>query len=164
MTAARGLPARLAPITVRASASAAYNALKKGIEVGRELQDMGGQLATWAGAIADIEFMASKAENPPWWAVGRNVQAEAIEIFAAKKKIQAQRDELKTFIQFSHGQSAWEDYIRIEAQVRKRKQATDHRKAEIKEMLITVVIVGLALAAGIAGLALLAYLLWASQQ
>jgi hypothetical protein len=49
--------------------------------------------------------------------------------------------------------------------VRKRKQETDHRKAEIKEMLITVVIVnGLVLAAGIAGLALLAYLLWASQQ
>ena len=154
----------LDPVTVIATASAAYNAVKKGIEIGRELQDMGGQLATWAGAIADIEFMASKAENPPWWAVGRNVQAEDIEIFASKKKIQAQRYELKTFIQFSHGQSAWEDYIRIEAQVRKRKQATDHRKAEIKEMLITVVIVGLALAAGIAGLALLAYLLWASQQ
>jgi cell division protein FtsW (lipid II flippase) len=45
----------------------------------------------------------------------------------------------------------------LRPQVRKRKQATDHRKAEIKEMLITVVIVGLVLAAGIAGLALLAY-------
>jgi hypothetical protein len=36
----------LDPITVIATASAAYNALKKGIEIGRELQDMGGQLAT----------------------------------------------------------------------------------------------------------------------
>jgi hypothetical protein len=54
--------------------------------------------------------------------------------------------------------------LRIEAAVRKRKQATDHRKAEIKEMLITITIVTLVLAAGIAGLALLAYLLWASQQ
>ena len=147
------------PVTIIATASAAYSALKKGIEIGRELQDMGGQLATWAGAIADIEFMASKAENPPFWAVGRNVQAEAIEIFAAKKKIQAQRDELKTFIQFSHGQSAWEDYIRIEAQVRKRKQATDHRKAEIKELLITITLVTLVLMAGLSGLALLAYFL-----
>ena len=147
------------PVTIIATASAAYSALKKGIEIGRELQDMGGQLATWAGAIADIEFMASKAENPPFWAVGRNVQAEAIEIFAAKKKIQAQRDELKTFIQFSHGQSAWEDYIRIEAQVRKRKQATDDRKAEIKELLITITLVTLVLMAGLSGLALLAYFL-----
>ena len=154
----------LDPITVIATASAAYNALKKGIEIGRELEDLGGQLATWAGAIADIEFMAAKAADPPWYKVGSNVQAEAIEIFAAKKKIQAQRDELKTFVQYSYGQSGWEELLRIEAQVRKRKQETDHRKAEIKEMLITVVIVGLVLAAGVAGLALLAYLLWASQQ
>jgi hypothetical protein len=54
----------LDPVTVIATASAAYNALKKGIEIGRELQDMGGQLATWAGAISDIEFLAKKAENP----------------------------------------------------------------------------------------------------
>ena len=154
----------LDPITVIATASAAYNALKKGIEIGRELEDLGGQLATWAGAIADIEFMAAKAADPPWYKVGSNVQAEAIEIFAAKKKIQAQRDELKTYIQFSYGQSGWEELMRIEGQVRKRKQATDHRKAEIKELLITITIVTLVLSAGIAGLALLAYFLWASQQ
>jgi hypothetical protein len=121
-------------------------------------------LAAWAGAVSDLDFIAKKAEDPPWWRVGSNVQAEAMEIFAAKRKIQAQRDELKTFVQYSYGQSGWEELLRIEAQVRKRKQATDHRKAEIKEMLITITIVTLVLAAGIAGLALLAYLLWASQQ
>jgi hypothetical protein len=87
-----------------------------------------------------------------------------MEIFAAKKRIQSQRDELKTYIQYSYGQSGWEELLRIEAQVRKRKQATDHRAAEIKEKLITITLVTLVLAAGIAGLALLAYLLWASQQ
>jgi hypothetical protein len=55
----------LDPITVIATASAAYNALKKGIEVGRELQDMGGQLAQWAGAMSDdLDFLAKKAEEP----------------------------------------------------------------------------------------------------
>jgi hypothetical protein len=53
----------------------------------------------------------------------------------------------------------WEELLRIEAQVRKRKQATDHRRAEIKELLITITIVGLALLAGVGGLALLAYFL-----
>ena len=149
----------LDPVTVIATASAAYNALKKGIEIGRELQDMGGQLASWAGAISDIDYLAAKAADPPWWKAGANVQAEAIEIFAAKKKIEAQRNELRTFVQYSYGQSGWEELLRIEAQVRKRKQATDHRRAEIKEMLITVVIVGLALLAGVGGLALLAYFL-----
>ena len=154
----------LDPVTVIATASAAYNALKKGIEIGRELQDMSGQLATWAGAVSDLDFIAKKAANPPWWKVGSNIQAEAIEIFAAKKRIESQRAELKTYIQYSYGQSAWEELLRIEAQVRKRKQATDHRKAEIKEMMITVILVILVLAAGIAGLALLAFILWQANQ
>ena len=154
----------LDPITVIATASAAYNALKKGIEVGRELQDMGSQLATWAGAISDIEFLAKKAENPPWWKVGGNVQAEAIEIFAVKKKIQAQRDELRTHIQFAYGHGAWEELLRIEAQVRKRKRETEHRKAEIKETLVTVTLVGLTFLAGTAGLALLVWILMMQQE
>jgi hypothetical protein len=66
---------------------------------------------------------------------------------------------LKTYIQYSYGQSGWEELMRIEAQVRKRKQATDHRRAEMKELLITITIVGLALLAGVGGLALLAYFL-----
>ena len=154
----------LDPVTVIATASAAYNALKKGIEVGRELQDMGGQLAQWAGAVSDLEFLARKAENPPWYKAGSNVQAEAMEIFAAKKRIENQRDELKTYIQYSYGQSGWEELLRIEAQVRKRKQATDHRKAEMKEMAVTVVLVVLVLAGGIAALGLLAFILWSAQQ
>ena len=152
------------PITIIATASAAYNALKQGIAVGRELQDMGGQLATWAGAVSDMEFLAKKAQEPPWWKVGSSVQAEAIEIFAAKKKIEAQRDELRTFVQYSYGQAGWEELLRIEAQVRKRKQATDHRRAEMKEMAINVALVMLVLAAGIAGLALLAFILWSASQ
>ena len=152
------------PVTVIATASAAYSALKRGIEIGRELQDMGGQLAQWAGAVSDLEFLAKKAQDPPWWKVGSNVQAEAIEIFAAKKRIESQRDELKTYIQYSYGQSGWEELLRIEAQVRKRKQATDHRRAEMKEMAITILLVTLVLAGGIAALGLLAFILWSVQQ
>lgn len=152
------------PITVIATASAAFNALKKGIAVGRELQDMGSQLAAWAGAISDIEFLHKKAENPPWWKVGGSVQAEAMELFAAKKKIEHQRAELKTYIQYTYGQSGWEELLRIEAQVRKQRQATEYRKAEIKETVVTVVIVGLVLLAGIAGLVLLVWILMMQQE
>ena len=153
------------PVTVIATASAAYNAVKKGIAIGRELQDMTGQLVTWAGAVSDLEFIAKKAENPPWYkAVSGNVQAEAIEIFAAKKKIQAQRDELRTYIQFSYGQDGWEELLRIEAQVRRQKQATDHKRAEMRELLVNVVLVSLVAIGGIAALALLAFILWSASQ
>ena len=90
------------PVTIIATATAAYNALKKGIEFGRELQDMGGQLATWAGAISDIEFLERKNAEPPWYKTfSSSVQAEAIQIFAAKRQLEAQRNELRTFVQYS---------------------------------------------------------------
>ena len=126
------------PVTIIATATAAYNALKKGIEIGRELQDMGGQLATWAGAISDIEFLERKNQDPPWYKTfSSSVQAEAIEIFAAKKQVEAQRNELRTYIQYSMGQSAWDELLRIEAQVRKQRADHDHRRVEIKEMLVS---------------------------
>jgi len=155
----------LDPVTIIATASAAYNALRKGIAVGRELQDMGSQLATWAGAVSDLEFLAKKAEDPPWWrSIGGSVQAEAVEIFAAKKKIEAQRAELKQFVQFSYGQSGWEELLRIEGQVRKQRQQTAHKQAEMKELGITIILAFLAVAGGIAGLSLLVFILWSMQE
>ena len=152
------------PVTIIPTASAAYNAVKKGLALGRELQDMGSQLAVWAGAISDIEFLAKRAEDPPWWRTGRSVQAEAIEIFAAKRKFEQQRDELKQFIQFSYGQSAWEELLRIEGRVRKQRQQTAYKRAEMKELGITVLVAALCVIAGVAGLALLAFILWSMEQ
>lgn len=152
------------PVTIIATASAAYSALKKGIAVGRELQDMGSQLAAWAGAVSDLEFISKRAADPPWWRVGGSAQAEAVEIFAAKKKIEAQRAELKQFVQFSYGQSGWEELLRIEGQVRKQRAATAHKQAEMKELAITIILAFLAVAGGVAGLSLLVFILWSMQE
>ena len=136
----------LDPASAIALATSAYSAIKKGIEIGRELQDMGGQLSEWASAISDLEYFERKAEDPPWYkAFSGNAQAEAMEVFAAKKKIEAQRNELRTYIQFSYGQSGWEEFLRTEAEIRKRRTAHEHRKAEIKEMLVSGLLIFLML-------------------
>jgi len=120
-----------------AGASAAFNAIKKGIEVGRGLQDMSSQLSQWAGAMSDLGRAETKAKNPPWWkSLSGGVEQEAIQIFAAKKKAEEMRKELKQYISFSMGPSAWDELLRIESQVRKRKQEQEYRKEEIKEAII----------------------------
>jgi len=132
----------LDPVSAIALASSAYNAIKKGIEFGRELQDMGGQLSQWASAISDLEYFEKKAEDPPWYkAFNGSAQAEAMEVFAAKKKIEAQRNELRTYIQFSYGQSGWEEFLRMEGDIRKRRQSHEHHRAEMKEMIISSVLI-----------------------
>lgn len=126
------------PITIMAGATTAFNAIKKGIQVGRDLQDMSGQLSQWAGAMSDLGRAESKAKNPPWWkALSGDVEREAMAIFAAKRKADAMRKELKEFISITMGPSAWDELIRIEGEVRKRKKEQEYRKEEIKEAIIT---------------------------
>lgn len=125
------------PVTAIAGATAAYNAIKKGISVGRDLQDMGGQLSKWAGAMADLQFAEKQQSKPPWYKVlGGGVQAEAMEIFAARKKAENMRTELKEFISVMYGPSQWEEILRIEADLRKQKKEHEHRRMEIKQTII----------------------------
>jgi len=132
------------PFTVIAAASTAYNAIKRGIEIGREIQDMGGQLAEWAGALSDLDFLERRNEDPPWYkAFSSSVQQDAIAIFAAKKQAEAQRNELRTYIQYSYGQSAWDELLRIEARVRMQRAEHDHRRVEIKDAIVSWVIISL---------------------
>ncbi len=89
------------PVTIIGGATVAFNAIKQGIAVGRDLQDMGGQLTKWAGHMADLGQAEKQVKNPPWWkSIGGSVEAEAMEVFAAKRKAESMRKELKDYISF----------------------------------------------------------------
>lgn len=152
------------PVTIISGATVAFNAIKKGIQVGRDIQDMSGQLSQWAGAMSDLGRAENKAKNPPWWkAISNDVEREAMEIFAAKRKAEEMRQELKQYISLSMGPSAWEELLRIEAEVRKRKKEQEYRKEEVKEAIITWTFGILISLAGIGGIAVLLYLVGKSQ-
>ena len=42
------------PVTIISGATVAFNALKKGFAIGKDLQDMSSQLTQWAGHMADL--------------------------------------------------------------------------------------------------------------
>jgi hypothetical protein len=124
------------PITAIAGATAAFNTLKKGIQVGKDLQDMGGTMAKWAGAIADLDFAEKQNQQPPWYkALGGGVEAQAMEIFAAKQKATAMRKELKDYISVMYGPSKWQEILEIEADLRKQKKKHEYRQIEIKRAI-----------------------------
>lgn len=152
------------PITIIAGATTAFNAIKRGIQLGRDIQDMSGQLSQWASAMSDLGRAETKAKNPPWWkAISGDVEREAMEIFAAKRKAEEMRKELKQFISFTMGLSAWEELLRIEADVRKRKKEQEYRKEEIKEAIITWTIGFIIVVAGSGGIAAVLYFVGKSQ-
>ena len=149
------------PVTIIGGATVAFNALKKGFQVGKDLQDMSGQLTQWAGAMSDLSFMEQKNKNPPWWKAlnGQSVEAEALEIFTAKKKAEAMRQELKDWISFSMGPSAWDELVATEGRIRKQKKEQEYRKAEMVEAIITWTVTGLLLISGIGAIILIAWII-----
>ena len=149
------------PVTIIGGATVAFNALKKGFQVGKDLQDMSGQLTQWAGAMSDLSFMEQKNKNPPWWKAlnGQSVEAEALEIFTAKKKAEAMRQELKVWISFSMGPSAWDELVATEGRIRKQKKEQEYRKAEMVEAIITWTVTGLLLVSGIGAIILIAWII-----
>ena len=122
-----------------AGAQAAYKFMKAGVSVGRDLLDMGQQLQQWAGCMAEIDQAEKMCEKPPWYkALGGGVQAQAMEVFIARKQAQKMRDDLRELI--SHpailGPSHWQEFLRIEAEIRKQKREHEFRRMEIKQTII----------------------------
>ncbi len=148
------------PVTIIGGATVAFNALKKGFQVGKDLQDMSGQLTQWAGAMSDLSFMEAKNKNPPWWKAlnGGSVEADALAIFTAKRKADAMRQELKDWISFSMGPSAWDELVATEGRIRKQKKEQEYRKAEIQEAIVTWTLSIIIIITGAAMLGLIIYM------
>ena len=146
------------PVTIISGASLAFNALKKGFAVGKDLQSMSGQLTKWAGHMADLGQAEKQVNNPPWWkSMGGSVEAEAIEVFAAKKKAEQMRKELKDHISWTMGPSVWDELVRIEAKIRKQKREHEYRKAELQEAIVTWSVTGILVITGIGAVVFFAW-------
>ena len=128
------------PITIGAcltTASTAFSGLKKAFQAGRDIESMTGDLSRWMGAVSDIEQKEKSAKNPPIFRkVFGSVEQEALEAFAAKKKLEEQRYELKTFIQFSHGHKAWDELLAMDGKIRKDSQEQLYKRQEFKDRCI----------------------------
>ena len=129
----------LDPISAAAAASSAFAAIKKGFEIGRDLESMAGDLSRWMSAISDITEAEKQAQNPPLFKkllFSGSVEEEAVQMFAAKKKAEQQREDLKVYIQYTMGQSAWDELIKMEGHIRKRRQETIYKQAQLRKKFV----------------------------
>ena len=130
------------PISAMATASAAFTALKKGFAIGRDIESMASDLSRWMGALSDLDQMEKEAKNPPIFKklfAGQSVEQEAITTFANKKKAQQQRYELQQWISLTMGKSKWDELVRMEGQIRKRRQETLYLQRERRRKFVEIV-------------------------
>ena len=128
------------------AATTAFNAIKKGFEVGRDIESMSGDLSRWMGAVSDIKKSEEYTKKPPLFkklfAAG-SVEEEALQTLMAKKKAEDMREQLKQIISFTRGPSAWEELLRTEADIRKKRQKMIYDQEERRRKLLEAIAIGL---------------------
>ena len=79
----------LDPVTAAATATAAFNTIKKGFEIGRDIEQMAGDIGRWMSCLSDMEQAEKEAKNPPIFKKlfnGSSAEQEALQIFIANKR------------------------------------------------------------------------------
>jgi len=128
------------PITAVGLATSAFNILKQGISAGKDIQEMSGTLAKWGAAFSDFQYAEDKTKNPPFYKMMSDNSANAIEIFAQKKKMEAMRKEIKDHISWTYGPSAWDEVLSIEGEMRRIRKEEAYKKQEMIDDAINFVV------------------------
>ena len=151
------------PVTISAAvatASTAFNGIKRAFAAGKELEAMSQDLSRWMGAVSDVDAAHKSAKNPTMFRKvfsGGSIEQEAIEAFTAKKRLEEQRYELQQFIKFSHGVAAWDELLRMEVLISKVRQQEIYYKKIFREKVIGIVALTIVLSVGIGLLGLFVY-------
>ena len=129
------------PVTISLAigvASKAFSAIKQGFAVGRDIEQMSGDIGRWMGAVSDVDNAEKQAKNPPLFGKLFNagsIEEAAMAAYAAKKKLEEQRYELKMFLNLTHGPQAYDELLQMEGQIRKQRQQTIYKQQQMRQQI-----------------------------
>ena len=142
------------------AASSAFNAIKKGFEVGRDIESMAGDMGRWMSAVSDIKKAEEYNKKPPLFRKIFNagsIEEEAMQVFMAKKKAEDMREQLRQIIILTRGPSAWQELLKTEADIRKKRQKMIYDQKERRRRFIEWTIASILIAITIV---LVSWLFW----
>lgn len=147
----------LDPVTAFAAATSAFNFIKRAVEAGRELEDVGSQLGTWFGACADLKQAEEESRDPPLFKKllhKGSVEQEAFQAISRRKAIEDQERQLRELIVYRYGVDTYREMMEERRAIRESrdrlaaKQRRNQKKAaqNLIAMLIVVAILAVPLA------------------
>ena len=126
------------PVTAFGVATTAYKTIVAGFKVGKQVESMSKDLGRWMGAIQAVKEGHSKKKNRMFG----SVEEEALETFAMKKKAIAMENELRNFVNLNYGPNAWNEGIRIQADIRKQKKEAELEAQRRQRQIVENTIIG----------------------
>ena len=129
----------LDPITAVATATTAFNLIKKGIAFGQDLDSMSKQLSKWYGAVSDFNYAEREVNNAGGVSkllLKGSIEQMALDITINKQKIQEQEKELRTLIMYTYGHNVYNEMIELRRKLRKQREQEVYRQREAKKAIV----------------------------
>jgi hypothetical protein len=121
------------PVSAFAIATTAYNAVKKGVEIGRELHEISGALGSFFGAVSDLRQAEEKSSNPSVFKKLLNkgsIEKEALDNMVRKRTIMKQEYDLMMLVKMTYGDAAYNEMVQ------ERRKILDKRNKEKQLQLL----------------------------
>jgi len=135
------------PVSAFAALSAGHSAIKKGIEMGRDLSTMSNAVARYAQGEAELQFGAARKKRSRF----SLAEDSAIEKHFRKEQLDDMRKELRSIFQLYGKPGQWE---RLQAEIANEraeiKKALEEEAARRERIIATIVII-LSIVIGIVG-------------
>ena len=150
------------PITAITAATAAFNVIKKGFDMGKDIEGMYSDMGRWMGAISDVNHANKMAANPPIFKklfAGSSIEEDAMNAFAAKKKAEQMEDELRTYVNLVYGPNSWNEILKLQVKIRKDRQEQIYAQQELRSYILNVIVIIVASIVGVCGIVGLIWLL-----
>lgn len=148
------------PVSAFAMATAAFNGIKKAVEIGREAQDIYSQLSQWAGAASDLSEAISQKENRKpglFEKIGfsKNETSEAFDTMVAKQKLVEMEKEIHQMFLYGDlqhlGQDGYKEFIKLRREIKAKREKMIYeqmrRRAKffelVKQVVLSLLIIGI---------------------
>ena len=151
------------PITALATISAVWGGIKKAVEVGREVQDVFGQLSQWAQAADVLEQAAEqKPKKPPLFkklSFGDDTK-QAFDAYAAKVKMREMEAEIRHEFLYGGlchlGMDGLREFYNVRRQIREERiKAIQDQRAQRQALIEASITVALVLGGATAVISIL---------
>ena len=131
-------------------ANSAFNALKKGMETGREIEDMVGYFGKWFEAKDALSEQNINVNNQSAFKKmfsGNSVEAQALQVTHAKHKIKQMEKELYEYLLYSGQQEFYNDMMAERRAIRQARIDAAIKRSERRRFWIDTSAVVIALIA-----------------
>lgn len=134
------------PFTAITAATTAFNTIKRMVEVGREAEDVFGQMGKWYSAVTDLNKAEEQCKHPPLFKKLFNsgsIEEEALAVLVHKKKIKEQEDQLRVLLEYRFGYGTWDEMIQLRRKIKAQREETVYRQEERLAFFLDLIVVAI---------------------